>query len=79
MWSKERFGCAAMVLAEGNLILLTEQGDLVLAEANPREYKERGRAKVLEESPVRAQPALANGVLFARDSGALIALDLRKK
>jgi outer membrane protein assembly factor BamB len=79
MWTKERFGCAAAVLAEGNLILLTEQGDLVLAEANPREYKERSRAKVLEESPVRAQPALANGILYARDSGTLVALDLRKK
>jgi len=79
MWTKERFGCAATVLAEGNLILLTEQGDLVLAEANSREYKERSRAKVLAEAPVRAQPALANGVFYARDSGTLIALDLRKK
>ncbi len=79
LWSKERFGCAAMIVAEGNLILLTEQGDLVLAEANPREYRERGRAKVLTQSPVRAQPALANGILFARDADTLIALDLRKK
>ena len=79
MWTKERFGCATMVLAEKNLILLTEQGDLVLAEANPREYTERSRAKVLDDTPVRAQPALANGVLYARDSGNLVALDLRKK
>jgi outer membrane protein assembly factor BamB len=79
LWTKERFGCATAVLAEGNLILLTEQGDLVSAEANPREYRERGRAKVLEQTPVRAQQALANGILFARDAGSLVALDLRKK
>lgn len=79
MWTKERFGCATMVQVEKHLILLTEQGDLVLAEANPREYKERSRAKVLEETPVRAQPALANGILYARDSGNLVALDLRGK
>ncbi len=79
LWSKERFGCATIVVAEGNLILVTEQGDLVLAEANPREYRERGRAKVLTHTPVRAQHALANGILFARDDESLIALDLRKR
>jgi outer membrane protein assembly factor BamB len=79
LWSKERFGCAAILVADNNLMLLTEQGDLVLAEANPREYRERGRARVLEQTPVRAQPALANGILYARDEGSLIALDLRKK
>jgi outer membrane protein assembly factor BamB len=79
LWSQERFGCASLILAEGNLIVLTEQGDLVSVEANPRAYTERARAKVLADGPVRAQPALANGVFYARDGGTLIALDLRKR
>ena len=76
LWSKERFGCSSILLAEDHLILLTESGDLVLAEANPEHYAEKARARVLQESPVRAVPALAEGRLYARDQGQLICLGL---
>lgn len=77
MWSKEGFGCAGFVLADGVLFALTELGDLVAIEPTPRQYRERARAHILERT--RSQPALANGVFFARDGESLVAIDLKAK
>lgn len=76
-WSKDQFGCGSMVLAEGKIILLLEDGDLVLAEATPTAYRELARANVLASGPCRAQIALANGRLYGRDLRTLKCWDLR--
>jgi outer membrane protein assembly factor BamB len=78
LWNQKHFGCGAMILADGMLILLTESGELLLVEATPKEYRELARAQVLDSGPCRAQIALANGKLYARDQKKLICLDLRK-
>ncbi len=77
-WSRERYGCGSMVLADGNAIILTERGDLVLAEATPQAYREKARAHVFDAPPCRAQIALANGRLYARDGAKLVCWDLKK-
>ncbi len=46
-WSKDGFGCGAMILAEGNLIVLSESGELVLVECKSDPYREKARATVL--------------------------------
>jgi outer membrane protein assembly factor BamB len=76
-WSEERFGCGSMVLADGLLLIVTEDGDLVLVEATSEGYREKARARVLGK-PCRAQIALANGLLYARDDEKLICLNLKK-
>jgi len=76
-WSKPRFGCAALILADGRLIALSENGDLVLVEPSPDSYKEKARASLLNR-PVRAEPALAEGRLYARDDSKLICWNLKK-
>ncbi len=78
LWNQPRFGCGSMVLADGNLIILTEQGELVLVEATPAAYRELARAVVLTAGPCRAQIALANGKLYAHDRGQLVCFDMRK-
>ena len=78
-WEKEQFGCASLILlADGMLLAMREAGDLVAIDATPDGYRELGRAKVLAP-PVRAEIALANGFLYARDNQKLICLDLRNK
>ena len=79
VWTEERFGCASLLVAGDDLILLTERGDLVLAEANPKKYVERARARVLDGAPVRAVPAVSDGRLYACDQSQLICIDLRKR
>ncbi|HEV3263813.1 MAG TPA: PQQ-binding-like beta-propeller repeat protein [Gemmataceae bacterium] len=77
-WTQEGFGCGSMVVAGGNLIVLTEDGDLVLIEATPRAYREKARA-VLLTKPCRALIALANGRLYARDGKKLVCVNLEKQ
>jgi outer membrane protein assembly factor BamB len=76
-WTRDRFGCTSFILAEGNLIGLTENGDLVLLEATPEAYREKSRASVLGK-PCRAPLALANGLLYGRNDQKLICWNLRK-
>jgi outer membrane protein assembly factor BamB len=77
-WTKEAFGCAALVYADGLLVATRENGHITLIEPSTEEYKELADAEVLD-SPVRALPALANGWLFVRDGKKLVALEVRKK
>ncbi len=77
-WNKARLGCGSLILADGKLIILTEDGDLVLVKETSQSYQELARSSVLEGT-CRAQLALSNGRLYARDDSTLICLDLRKK
>jgi len=76
-WAREDFGCGSMVLADSNLIVLSEKGDLFLVEATPAGYKEKARAAVLAK-PCRAPLALADGRLYARDNKKLVCWNLKK-
>jgi outer membrane protein assembly factor BamB len=77
-WTNEEFGCASLLLADGQLIALTERGDLVLIEPTSEGFREKARAAVLQALPCRAEPALSDGRLFARDQRRLGCWDLRK-
>jgi len=77
-WTRAGFGCGATILADGNLIVLTERGDLVLVEASPAGYHERARSHVFDRLPCRANLALANGLLYGRDGSKLVCWNLRK-
>ncbi len=76
-WTKEPFGMATLILADAKLILVKADGTLVLAAANPDEYRELSRASVLPAT-TRALPALADGLLYVRDTSTLKCLDLRR-
>ena len=77
-WEKNDFGCGTMILADGRLIVLTEKGDLCLIEATPAAFRETARMRLLDAGPCRAQIALANGRLYARDQKKLVCVDLKK-
>lgn len=76
LWSKDNFGVATLLLADEKLVIVKTDGTLVLAKPSPDSYRELGRAKVLSNT-TRALPALANGLLFVRDTSSLKCLDLR--
>jgi len=77
MWQKARFGKSNLILADGRLFLTNMNGELVVVEASPKEFKEVGRAKIMETT--RQAPALANGHLFVRDDQEAICIDVRSK
>ena len=75
-WSEDRFGAGTVTLAGDLLVVLRESGELMLAEATPEALRPLARARILP-GVVRAYPALADGVLYARNTDTLVAVDLR--
>lgn len=77
-WTSPHAGCGSMILADGQLIILTEDGDLVLARATADQYDERARSTVLTR-PCRSPLALADGRLYARDTQKLVCWSLKPR
>jgi outer membrane protein assembly factor BamB len=75
-WSTENFPVANLIAADGKLVIVTDNGDLILASASPDAFQELGRTK-LAGSSTRALPALANGLLYVRDTKTLKCVDVR--
>jgi outer membrane protein assembly factor BamB len=71
LWDVPRFGCGSMVLADDKIVLLKETGELLLVQADGKEYRELAKASVFDSGPCRSQIALAQGRLFARDNAKL--------
>ena len=78
-WDKIGLGIGSVIVADGNLIVLGEQGQLVLAKATPAAYTEINRTQVFaEETLTWTVPVLAGGRLFVRHQNGLVALDLKR-
>ena len=76
-WSEDRFGAGTLSLAGDRLLVLRENGELILASASPDQFKPVARAQILPNG-VRAYPALSDGRLYARSKDTLVCVDLRK-
>lgn len=74
-WEIERFGAGTLLLAGERLLILKERGELVLSEATPEAFRPLASARILDAT-VRAYPALANNLLFARSGSELVAVEL---
>lgn len=73
-WSQPMPG-GPIILADDKLVIVTEDGKLLLAEATPAGYAKLGAATILRDG-VRAHPALVEGKLYARDDRELICVEL---
>lgn len=77
-WSEEKFGAGTVTLAGDQLLVVREDGELLIAPATASAFKPTARAKVLEPT-VRAYPALDGGFLYVRNDDTLMCVDLRVK
>ena len=77
LWESRAPGKAALIIADGQMILLTESGELVLAPASADGFRPTATARVLEGTCFTA-PSLANGKLYLRSDQELICLDMKK-
>ncbi len=78
-WRARGVNNGSLILAGDKLLILTEAGDLVTAEASGGAYKELSRHKVLT-GRCWVQPVLANGRVYCRNNtGELVCLDLGGK
>jgi outer membrane protein assembly factor BamB len=78
-WTEKGLGCGGLTAANGKLIVLNEQGELLVAPASAKEFKPTARAKVLD-GKCWTVPVLANGRVYCRSAaGDVVCLDVRKK
>jgi hypothetical protein len=78
LWSKSGLGYGSMIAADGKMLLLTTEGELILWRPDARGYQELARARIFRTT-TRALPALSNGRLFVRDAETLKCLDVVSK
>jgi len=76
LWSEKGFGAGTVTLGSDKLVIVRESGELVIAEASPRELRVLARTRLLRGT-VRAYPALAGGVIYVKNEKTLAAFDLR--
>jgi hypothetical protein len=69
-WNADGFGAGTVTVAGDRLLLVRENGELMLALASPKEFKPLAHAQLLPAT-VRAYPALANGMLYLRNDRTL--------
>jgi outer membrane protein assembly factor BamB len=66
-WKGGRYGYGQLLLAGGYLVVVTEQGDVVLVRATPEGHRELARFSAIEGRTWNI-PAIDNGLLLVRNS-----------
>ncbi len=77
-WIESGFGYASLIAADGKLIIARTDGELILAELNPEEFRPLARSQIFNDT-VRALPALAGGRLYLRDTRTLKCLQVGRR
>ncbi len=77
-WADLSIAHGAMSVADGKLIVVSEQGELMIAPVSPEGFKPTLKKEVIK-GRVWTVPVLANGIVYVRNEfGDVAAVDLRK-
>jgi hypothetical protein len=81
MWTTNNFGMGGLILVQNKLLVLTEDGQLVLVQPNPNAYTELARYQAFNFSssaPGKCwnNPSFSNGRIYAHSTSGGIALDV---
>ena len=78
-WRLRGIGKGGLIAANGKLIILSERGELIFANASPAGYKELARANVMRGT-CWTHPVLADGFIYCRSQeGELVCVDVRAR
>ena len=75
MWKGGRYGYGQLLAADDHLVVLTEDGDLVLVRATPEGHEEVAGFRAIEGKTWNV-PALSDGLLFVRNTREMAVFDL---
>ena len=74
-WKEDSLGKGSLAVCNGALVIVSDKGELVIADAKPDGYHERSRTHVVPDKNVWTSPAIADGKIFVRNpKGDLVAL-----
>lgn len=77
-WEQRGFGCGALMLADGKLLIQGDEGYVTVAKATPAAYEELARVKVFD-GPTWTMPVLSHGRFYCRsEAGTVICLDVHR-
>ncbi len=71
-------GSAAVLYADGNLYFRYENGTMLLVEATPEGYRERGSFAIPDVALSWSHPVIVDGKLYLREQDRLYCYDVRK-
>ena len=79
-WAESSLGMGVLILSDGKLILVSEKGKLVIADASPEGYKELASSEILKSGKrCWATPAISDGLIYARNAiGELVCVKVGK-
>jgi outer membrane protein assembly factor BamB len=77
-WKGGRYGHGQVLLAGNHLVVITEEGELVLVAATPEKLREVARVPAIEGQTWNV-PAFADGILLVRNTEEMAAFDLRPR
>lgn len=78
-WSEPSVGKGTLMAADGKLIVLSEKGKLMVADASPEKFAPIASAQILD-GRCWTMPTLANGKIYARNAkGTLVCVDVAQK
>jgi outer membrane protein assembly factor BamB len=66
-WSQEGFGPGGCTLVDGNVLVLSDKGELVWVKASPQGYEEVGRKHAVT-GKCWSTPCVSNGKIYARST-----------
>jgi len=75
-WKAGRYGYGQVLLASDHLVVLTEDGDLVLVKATPERHQELARFSAIDGKTWN-HPVVAGGQLLVRNIREMAAFDIR--
>ena len=75
-WTSGRMAAGSLLCSGDKLVVVTEDGELLLVEASPKAYKVLHRQQVVGFG-ARAAPSIANGRLYLRDKRRLACFSLK--
>jgi outer membrane protein assembly factor BamB len=78
-WKRPKVGkyhAALMRTGDDKLLMLSDLGELVMIDPDPKEYKELARSKFANSHQIWAHPAVSGGLLYYRDERDLYCLRL---
>jgi outer membrane protein assembly factor BamB len=77
--AKDRSGSAAVAYADGHLIFRYESGNVMIFEANPKEFRPTGNFRPdYVQNPSWSHPVVADGKLYLREQNVLMCYDLSR-
>ena len=74
-----RFGLGPYILADGKFFILSDDGELTIAECSPTRFKILDRKRIIEGQDSWGPIAITGGYLLMRDSKQLVCLDIKAK